>query len=1136
MPPKKKVKEKGPPEKVYKFISRDDVMIREQKYQNHIANLRICHDYIEDAAALEAELQAQELLNTKWLEHLNCCPLPKPYIPPDIRLSTAKLKYFENDSVGRTINWLLSVNERSILSQNIFAKNLTRRALAETIKPDFGIEYSKNIEFCLQILKRIEYFLLDDVEIKKCKESILQDIKGLRGEIQKEIEEFFNRFTYRILSSEESYLNTVNAFTADYTFPGEHFQIHIWCLKNVPIRFSQLEEPNLIADLNGIKILLQIPARKLSINFVVRAIHLNFDHISEKSKSDIQEADVSRENLNAGIEDLTKCLTNEWKMQLEIQKRIRDDMLAKRKEYEEQMRLYEEQQEKNKKANKEEDEKKGAKKKKIAKPTKEPPLLADDMFPDVWEEFLEEEENQYKDYIKMVYDPKNMDLDPKEINLKKYFILGGVYQIYVVDKPIHFGFQSFDMTWHERNSALVIDRDAIIEPTSQFQLRRSTYRRMGDRSLSIKVQDDKPPLVDAKCPWYILIIELPEYMCYWGEPIVCQFQTITRVKQKEPSIPIVPSQAVKITTKASRHSTIAVPEPEPPPPPPYQSFNASILNIQRPSKENFLRSSLSNIHLAKTYNVMDMPARDNEGVLNIYDFPLSTLLNKTQIRDIQRHVLPRLISSFKFPKEIKEDEERAASQSKVKSKGGVLIKKRTDVGAEQGPEDAKGFYFGPKQDNPERVIAIFPPNETIRILDSNDDWEERENPKEAKTFLQLLEVINAIKWQYKLRVRNLLDLKAFKSKFLVVNKYIDRMQRKLKIKESMAAFKVMPSKIRRSTRPSRKKSSFGKSQVIINLDDVDKNYSVVKERDKEDEEVSDYEYPVNEEEEEEEKKEVLTYECWTTKHIIQSEFNREKHTIILQTDRLGYFGLAFKRYEHFPFKYWTLEPNPENPENEVIFTLDTQYVRCVLNISEKGIKGHVTEPTTKFIRNPKMYLILENRMSDYIEFKKIFKEKYLNIFADHDACYYIENGYFSEKHLSTELHTYSCMAVNSTQIKFSFSQWNRLAKRRDIILKFVQYQDLPENIVEVRITPEEAFFVETSELCSDNEDIINLRYNLTWRNITTCSDLHQLINSMYLTANELRCKNPKLIHFIRRFIFELFYIKISISNIYTIIG
>lgn len=68
-------------------------------------------------------------------------------------------------------------------------------------------------------------------------------------------------------------------------------------------------------------------------------------------------------------------------------------------------------------------------------------------------------------------------------------------------------------------------------------------------------------------------------------------------------------------------------------------------------------------------------------------------------------------------------------------------------------------------------------------------------------------------------------------------------------------------------------------------------------------------------------------------------------------------------------------------------------------------------------------------------------------------------------------------------MKFSFSTWNRLALRRDIILKFLQYQDSDDNTVEVRITPEEAYFVETSELCSDNIDIIKLHYNLTWRNI-----------------------------------------------------
>lgn len=172
----------------------------------------------------------------------------------------------------------------------------------------------------------------------------------------------------------------------------------------------------MIADLKSLKVRLQIPASKLTQNYALRAIHLNFDHVSVNAKSFVHEGSGMRENLNAGIEDLIKCLQNEWQMQLSIQKHVHNDMLTKRRDYDEQMRLYEEQQEKNKhRGNDEEDEKKNEKKKKILKPTKEPPLLNDDMYPDVWEDFLEEEQNQYMDYIKKVYDPANMDLDCHEV-------------------------------------------------------------------------------------------------------------------------------------------------------------------------------------------------------------------------------------------------------------------------------------------------------------------------------------------------------------------------------------------------------------------------------------------------------------------------------------------------------------------------------------------------------------------------------------------------------------------------------------------------------------------------------------------------------------------------------------------------
>lgn len=81
-----------------------------------------------------------------------------------------------------------------------------------------------------------------------------------------------------------------------------------------------------------------------------------------------------------------------------------------------------------------------------------------------------------------------------------------------------------------------------------------------------------------------------------------------------------------------------------------------------------------------------------------------------------------------------------------------------------------------------------------------------------------------------------------------------------------------------------------------------------------------------------------------------------------------------------------------SPENEVIFTLDTQYVRCVLNITANGIRGHVTEASETYIRNPKMYLVIEKPLKDYKAFKELFKAKHLNIFAEHDASFYIENG------------------------------------------------------------------------------------------------------------------------------------------------
>lgn len=152
-------------------------------------------------------------------------------------------------------------------------------------------------------------------------------------------------------------------------------------------------------------------------NLTIRAIRMNFDHISEKAKSYTQLITVPVDNLNAGIQDLHECLINEWLMQIDIQNRVRADLFQKRLEYEEQLRLYEEEQAKRGKKKQGQEGEKKYKRPKIPKPTKEPPSVADDVVPDVYADFLDEEQKQYEYFINTIYNPETLNLDSDEVSL-----------------------------------------------------------------------------------------------------------------------------------------------------------------------------------------------------------------------------------------------------------------------------------------------------------------------------------------------------------------------------------------------------------------------------------------------------------------------------------------------------------------------------------------------------------------------------------------------------------------------------------------------------------------------------------------------------------------------------------------------
>lgn len=116
------------------------------------------------------------------------------------------------------------------------------------------------------------------------------------------------------------------------------------------------------------------------------------------------------------VKDLPECLLNEWLMQVYIQRNVSRMLRQNREDYEEILRQIDEAQAAKKKNEKEEEDKK-KKVPVIHKPTREPQILPPDMYPDVYEEFLVEEQKQFENFINMIYHPNVLNLRDDEVQL-----------------------------------------------------------------------------------------------------------------------------------------------------------------------------------------------------------------------------------------------------------------------------------------------------------------------------------------------------------------------------------------------------------------------------------------------------------------------------------------------------------------------------------------------------------------------------------------------------------------------------------------------------------------------------------------------------------------------------------------------
>ncbi|XP_017048644.1 uncharacterized protein LOC108093194 [Drosophila ficusphila] len=1056
------------------LLNESEIMERQKKYTVRFQDISAACANFKSALAQFRTMEEERTNLDRWEHFTRCDGLPKVRSPKDIRTFLAKIRHFEDIESSNSIDWNLAVNDRSILTQNIYHKDMTRSTLQKQIVDDPGSYFEKNVNNCLEVLRQVDALMDNEIELERIAKSVQIDIMEVTGDIQKEIQSLIDRLTYRILRMQKAYMNSVNGIVGTWSHSSDFWSMDLWGLYNVPIIFEQLDVPIMLADFSATGVQVQIPLSVLTDCLTLRCVHTSFDHFSENAKS--YETFPVEGNLVpfAGTKDMEESVVGEWLMQQDIQEEILDSMHRKRAEYEELMQLIAERTEQAAKEAKSKEEGKRTKVV-IPKTPKMVPLVPQGMYPDIYDEFLFREDNQYNIFVQSFFHPDHLNMSPGEINLRECIIIGGVYNISFVRRPDQTQFENFNIILHEDGRILHVIDGVVAQGERTSKV--SDFTRM-------TISDTQLKLDDADLPYFIVTVKLPPELCRWGTPQVCHYLEELELAPQSPER----GTMITLNIDLNRIST---------------TLNHHEESIRRSTFNNQFHSCVKSV--LKQSNILD---QDTAKVTSLKDFRLDKILKKVQMNNLKKLCLPRIISSFNFPIEFIEQKEAQ------KSKPSRLKKRQETELVEEVSREAEPFDYS-KQQRPERVFPVFEilapaefriPETDSTNIDSADDTKTTTTittttTTTTTTAYGLLSTLEDIKTQYLERPFKVIDQVGPEPSSKKPEKKVENPVERSDARESYYSFSDL-------------RTSFDKTAFEKPLRSSMKRQSKTKRKSSKLEERH-----LKTENDEKEPPVMLNH--WTKDHIIESTLDLQTNTLTFRTDRLGRFGLAFKRYEHFPFRDWFLQPNEENPD-EIILNLETHHVRMIFYISSKGVRGYVTDLSKAYTANPVKYLEIVEPISDFRELRKLLVKKNLNIFAENDASYYITNGYFSIKHVATELHTYNTMALQCKLMKFYRSGWNRLANRRTIIMDMKFANDRSDYTeVTMRITPEKTTFVKVFEMCSDNINVVNLRYEETWRNVNNYHDLGQAISSMNPHSQEGSNKDATLFVYIRRLLNEI---------------
>jgi len=112
-------------------------------------------------------LEAEKAREDHWQHYISCDGLPRIYLPPEIRTFLAKKRHYQQYDYDHSVDWTLSVDERTILTQDIYRKDKTRIAMKVTLNDHIGDRFEQDVFMYLDTLMKIECLLDNNAEMSR---------------------------------------------------------------------------------------------------------------------------------------------------------------------------------------------------------------------------------------------------------------------------------------------------------------------------------------------------------------------------------------------------------------------------------------------------------------------------------------------------------------------------------------------------------------------------------------------------------------------------------------------------------------------------------------------------------------------------------------------------------------------------------------------------------------------------------------------------------------------------------------------------------------------------------------------------------------------------------------------------------